>query len=110
MVRAERGEREILACQEGEQRAVSGGCRQAGGGAGMEVRSGPSPVRDGDAGYPSSLLGNMTLRLAVAVGWVVGVKDKALEGSSRRLQHDRRLGEKLKVQQQQRCKKKIIKI
>lgn len=71
MVRAERGEREILACQEGKQRAVSGGCRQAGG-AGMEGRSGPSPVRDGDAGYLSSLLGNTTLRLAVAVGWVGG--------------------------------------
>lgn len=96
MVRAERGEREILACQEGEQRAVSGGCRQAEG-AGMEGRSGPSPVRDEDAGYLSSLLENMTLRLAVAVGWVVGVKDKALEVSNRRLQHDRRLGEKLKV-------------
>lgn len=105
MVRAERGEREILACQEGEQRAVSGGCRQAGG-AGMEGWSGPSAVRDRDAGYLSSLLGNMTLRLAVAVGWVVGVKDKALEGSNRQLQHDRILGEKLKVQQQQRCKKK----
>lgn len=73
MVRAERGEREILACQEGEQRAVSGGCRQAGG-AGMEGRSGPSPVRDEDAGYLSSLLENMTLRLAVVVGWWWGLK------------------------------------
>lgn len=78
MVRAERGEREILACQEGEQRAVSGGCRQAGG-AGMEGRSGPSPVRDGDAGYLSSLLGNMTLRLAVVVGWV-GLKIRRWKG------------------------------
>lgn len=39
-------------------------------------------------------------------GWV-GVQDKASEGSSRRRQHEQTLGEKLKVQQQWRFKKKI---
>lgn len=71
MVRAERGEREILACQEGERLAAAaawgaavGGCRRRVGGG---SRCSPSPVQHEHTGYPSSLLENMTLCLSVAV-------------------------------------------